>query len=325
MSDNIYNFHAVEKKWKKFFQEYSLTNEELKKNKSRLYYVLEMLPYPSGKLHMGHVRNYTIGDIVARFKKMQGYSVIQPMGWDSFGMPAENAAMKNGGHPKIWTNANISNMKEQLQSLGLMYDWAREVSTCSEEYYTKEQQIFLDLYKKGLVYRKKSYVNWDPVDQTVLANEQVINGRGWRSGAIVEKKMLEQWSVKITAYAEELLDGLKDLEGLWPDKVLKMQENWIGKSKGALINFERVDNGNKIPDHPRRHQPDPVRRRDPQCQRRHLGSEEGQPDHLGPVHRQEDGQAGGEGWRIQGRHRRHQTKGRRNHRHQRRHHFCRWQ
>lgn len=247
MSDNIYNFHAVEKKWKKFFQEYSLSNEELKKNKDKLYYVLEMLPYPSGKLHMGHVRNYTIGDIVARFKKMQGYSVIQPMGWDSFGMPAENAAMKNGGHPKHWTNANIASMKEQLQSLGLMYDWAREVSTCSEEYYSKEQQIFLDLYNKGLVYRKRSYVNWDPVDQTVLANEQVINGRGWRSGAIVEKKMLEQWSVKITAYAEELLEGLKDLEGFWPDKVLKMQENWIGKSKGALINFERTDNGDKIP------------------------------------------------------------------------------
>ena len=246
MSDNIYNFHAVEKKWKNFFQEYSLSNDELRKSKDKLYYVLEMLPYPSGKLHMGHVRNYTIGDIVARFKKMQGFSVIQPMGWDSFGMPAENAAMKDGGHPKHWTNSNIASMKAQLQSLGLMYDWAREVSTCSEEYYSKEQQIFLDLYKKGLVYRKKSYVNWDPVDQTVLANEQVINGRGWRSGAFVEKKMLEQWSVKIAAYAEELLEGLRELEGFWPDKVLKMQENWIGKSKGALINFERLDNSEKI-------------------------------------------------------------------------------
>lgn len=246
MSSNIYNFRATEKKWAKFFQEYSISNEELLKNKDKIFYVLEMLPYPSGKLHMGHVRNYTIGDIVARYKKMLGFSVIHPMGWDSFGMPAENAAMKEGGHPKKWTNDNITSMKEQLKPLGFMYDWSREVSTCSEEYYAKEQQIFLDLYKKGLVYRKKSYVNWDPVDQTVLANEQVINGKGWRSGAEVEKKMLEQWSVKITHYAEELLDGLRDLEGHWPEKVIKMQENWIGKSKGAIVNFERLDNNQTI-------------------------------------------------------------------------------
>ena len=247
MSDNVYNFRAAEKKWTKFFQTYHISNDDLLANKDRVYYVLEMLPYPSGKLHMGHVRNYTIGDVVARYKKMQGFSVVHPMGWDAFGMPAENAAMKEGGHPKTWTENNIQSMKEQLAPLGFMYDWAREVSTCSEEYYTKEQRIFLDLYKKGLVYRKKSYVNWDPVEQTVLANEQVINGKGWRSGADVEKKMLEQWSIKITDYADELLDGLKDLEGGWPEKVLKMQENWIGKSSGAIVYFERMDCGEKIP------------------------------------------------------------------------------
>ena len=247
MSENIYNFRVTEKKWVEFFQKYAVSNDELIKNKDKVYYVLEMLPYPSGKLHMGHVRNYTIGDVIARYKKMLGFSVVHPMGWDSFGMPAENAAMKEGGHPKSWTNTNIHSMKEQLRPLAYMYDWNREISTCSEEYYSKEQQIFLELYKKGLVYRKKSYVNWDPVDQTVLANEQVINGKGWRSGADVEKKMLEQWSIKITDYAEELLEGLKDLEGLWPDKVLKMQENWIGKSEGALIDFERMDNASKIP------------------------------------------------------------------------------
>lgn len=244
MSENIYNFRATEKKWKKFLSEYSLPNRELKDGKK--YYVLEMLPYPSGKLHMGHVRNYTIGDVLARYKKMLGFSVIHPMGWDSFGMPAENAALKEGGHPQTWTESNIHNMKMQLISLAFMYDWDREVSTCSEEYYTQEQKIFLDLYKKGLVYRKKSYVNWDPVDQTVLANEQVINGKGWRSGVDVIRKELEQWSIKITDYAEELLDGLKELEGFWPDKVLKMQENWIGKSEGALVDFEIVDRDQKL-------------------------------------------------------------------------------
>jgi len=245
MSENIYNFRATEKKWGKFFSEYTLSNDELKTAKKK-YYVLEMLPYPSGKIHMGHVRNYMIGDVIARYKKMLGFSVIHPMGWDSFGMPAENAALKEGGHPKTWTNANIQNMKEQLKLLAFMYDWNREISTCSEEYYTQEQKIFLDLYKKGLIYRKKSYVNWDPVEQTVLANEQVIDGKGWRSGATVIKKELEQWSLKITDYAEELLDGLKDLEGFWPDKVLKMQENWIGKSEGALVDFQIADQNRKI-------------------------------------------------------------------------------
>lgn len=245
MSENIYNFRATEKKWEKFFSEYTLTNDELK-NAEKKYYVLEMLPYPSGKIHMGHVRNYMIGDVTARYKKMLGFSVIHPMGWDSFGMPAENAALKEGGHPKTWTNANIQSMKEQLKPLAFMYDWKRELSTCSEEYYTEEQKIFLDLYKKGLIYRKKSYVNWDPVEQTVLANEQVINGKGWRSGADVVRKELEQWSLKITDYAEELLDGLKDLEGFWPDKVLKMQENWIGKSEGALVDFQIIDQNRKL-------------------------------------------------------------------------------
>ena len=245
MSFDIYNFKVTEKKWSKFFESYELSNKDLQKNDSKKYYVLSMLPYPSGKLHMGHVRNYTIGDVVARYKKMLGFAVIQPMGWDSFGMPAENAAMQSGGNPKTWTESNIKDMKEQLKTLGYMYDWKREISTCSESYYTQEQKIFLDMYKKGLAYRKKSYVNWDPVDQTVLANEQVIDGKGWRSGAIVEKKMLEQWSIKITSYAEELLEGLKDLKGFWPENVLKMQENWIGKSEGAIINFSRSDDEDK--------------------------------------------------------------------------------
>jgi leucyl-tRNA synthetase len=186
---------------------------------------------------MGHVRNYTIGDVVARRKRMAGYKVIHPIGWDSFGMPAENAAMNNGSYPREWTTSNIDDMTKQLKCFGYMYDWKRELSTCSVDYYTQEQKIFLDFHRLGLAYRKKSYVNWDPVDQTVLANEQVIDGKGWRSGAVVEKKFLEQWALRITAYAEELLAGLEELRGAWPDKVLKMQENWIGKSSGTIINF----------------------------------------------------------------------------------------
>ena len=242
MSNIIYNFRAVENKWIDTFNNYYISNNAIVSNPSKKYYVLEMLPYPSGKLHMGHIRNYTIGDVVARIKRMQGYNVIHPMGWDAFGMPAENAAIKSGIHPEIHTNNNISEMKKQLQRLGYMYDWNREVSTCSKEYYFEEQKLFLEFYKKGLVYRKQSYVNWDPVDNTVLANEQVINGRGWRSGAVVEKKLLNQWSMRITSYAERLLDGLKDLQGHWPDNVIKMQENWIGKSEGALITFKIVEN-----------------------------------------------------------------------------------
>ncbi|MDR2667063.1 MAG: leucine--tRNA ligase [Holosporales bacterium] len=247
MSDSIYNFRATEKKWRNVFLEYRISNDELKVNPLKKYYVIEMLPYPSGKIHMGHVRNYVIGDAVARYKKMSGFLVIHPMGWDSFGLPAENAAISEHGHPKPWTEKNIAEMKEQIKPLGNIYDWPREISTCSKEYYSHEQQIFLDLYKKGLIYRKKSHVNWDPVDQTVLANEQVIDGKGWRSGAMIERKVLEQWFVKITDYAEELLNGLQDLEGFWPEKVLKMQKNWIGKSEGVVINFEITDNGGKIP------------------------------------------------------------------------------
>jgi leucyl-tRNA synthetase len=200
------------------------------------YYALCMLPYPSGALHMGHVRNYTIGDVISRFKRMQGFNVLQPMGWDAFGLPAENAAIKNNTAPAKWTYENIGKMRNQLKSLGYAYDWSREVTTCTPEYYRWEQQFFTRLYAKGLVYRKNSVVNWDPVDQTVLANEQVVDGRGWRSGAIVEKREIPQWFLKITDYAQELLDGLDALTG-WPESVKTMQRNWIGRSEGLEIDF----------------------------------------------------------------------------------------
>ena len=203
-----------------------------------------MFPYPSGKIHMGHVRNYAIGDILARFKKLQGYNVLHPMGWDSFGMPAENAARQNKLDPKTWTEKNIENMKSQLKRLGLSIDWDREISTCSEDYYRHQQEFFLELYDKGLVYRKENYVNWDPVDQTVLANEQVIDGKGWRSGALVERKKLNQWFFNITKFSEELLSGLDDLKE-WPNKVKIMQKNWIGKSYGCEIKF-KIENSDKI-------------------------------------------------------------------------------
>ncbi len=200
-------------------------------------YVLEMFPYPSGRIHMGHVRNYAMGDVLARYKKMTGHAVLHPMGWDAFGMPAENAAMEKKVHPGDWTRANIAAMRAQLKRLGLAIDWTRELSTCEPEYYGHEQALFLDLYKARLVYRKESAVNWDPVDMTVLANEQVIDGRGWRSGALVEKRKLSQWFLRITDFADDLLEGLGDLSG-WPDKVKLMQENWIGKSKGMRISFD---------------------------------------------------------------------------------------
>ena len=199
-------------------------------------YVLEMFPYPSGRIHIGHVRNYTMGDVLARFRRMQGYEVLHPMGWDAFGMPAENAAMEKGVHPGGWTRANIATMKAQLKRLGFALDWSREIATCEPDYYGHEQALFLDLYAAGLVYRKESAVNWDPVDQTVLANEQVIDGRGWRSGALVEKRKLSQWFLKITDFAEELLEGLHGLDH-WPEKVRLMQENWIGKSQGMQFRF----------------------------------------------------------------------------------------
>ena len=200
-----------------------------------------MFPYPSGKIHMGHVRNYTIGDVLSRYKMASGFNVLHPMGWDSFGMPAENAARQNNLDPKKWTNENIKNMKAQLKALGLSIDWEREISTCSPEYYKHQQLVFLDLLDKGLVYRKENYVNWDPVDQTVLANEQVINGRGWRSGAIVERKKLNQWFFNITKFSNELLNDLDNLQN-WPDKVKTMQKNWIGKSFGCELNFKTVGN-----------------------------------------------------------------------------------
>jgi leucyl-tRNA synthetase len=200
------------------------------------YYALCMLPYPSGALHMGHVRNYTIGDVISRFKRMQGFNVLQPMGWDAFGLPAENAAIKNHTAPAKWTYENIAKMRAQLKSLGYAYDWSRELTTCTPEYYRWEQQFFTRLYAKGLVYRRNSVVNWDPVDQTVLANEQVVDGRGWRSGAVVEKREIPQWFLKITDYAQELLDGLDALSG-WPESVKTMQRNWIGRSEGLEISF----------------------------------------------------------------------------------------
>ena len=196
-----------------------------------------MFPYPSGKIHMGHVRNYTIGDVLARYKTLQGYNVLHPMGWDSFGMPAENAARQNNLDPKVWTESNISKMRVQLKKLGLAIDWGREISTCSKDYYKHQQQFFLELFKKKLVYRKENYVNWDPVDETVLANEQVIDGRGWRSGAEVERKKLKQWFFNISKFSQDLLDGLDGLEK-WPNKVKTMQKNWIGKSFGCELNFE---------------------------------------------------------------------------------------
>jgi len=205
-------------------------------------YVLEMFPYPSGRIHIGHVRNYTMGDVLARYKRMRGHEVLHPMGWDAFGMPAENAAIEKGVHPGAWTRQNIANMKAQLKRLGFALDWSRELATCEPDYYGHEQALFLDLYEAGLVYRKESAVNWDPVDQTVLANEQVIDGKGWRSGAPVEKRKLSQWFLKITDFAQELLDGFDQLKG-WPEKVRVMQENWIGKSQGLQFSFALSDGG----------------------------------------------------------------------------------
>ncbi|KQT35396.1 leucine--tRNA ligase, partial [Sphingomonas sp. Leaf412] len=207
-------------------------------------YVLEMFPYPSGKIHMGHVRNYTMGDVLARYRRMRGFEVLHPMGWDAFGMPAENAAMEKGVHPGGWTKQNIATMKAQLKRLGFALDWTRELATCEPGYYGHEQALFLEFYKAGLVYRKESAVNWDPVDMTVLANEQVIDGRGWRSGAPVEKRKLNQWFLRITQFADELVEGLGDLSG-WPDKVRLMQENWIGKSQGLTFRFA-LDRGGEV-------------------------------------------------------------------------------
>ncbi len=231
-----YNFKIVEKKWQDAWEKNRTFKSSIKKDKKK-FYCLEMFPYPSGNIHMGHVRNYTIGDVLARYKIMQGYNVLHPMGWDSFGMPAENAAKQNNLDPKEWTEKNISNMKKQLKNLGLSIDWDREISTCSPDYYKHQQKLFLDFFDKGLVYRKENYVNWDPVEQTVLANEQVIDGKGWRSGAQVERKKLNQWFFNISKFSNDLLSSLETLN-LWPNKVKTMQKNWIGKSFGCEINFE---------------------------------------------------------------------------------------
>ena len=231
---NNYNFSLIENKWKNFFEEKKIFTT--KKNTKNKFYCLEMFPYPSGNIHMGHVRNYTLGDVIANFKRLNGYNVLHPMGWDSFGLPAENAAIQNNLHPKDWTLKNISTMKSQLKRLGLSIDWDKEISTCDENYYKHQQILFSFFFKKKIAYKKESYVNWDPIDNTVLANEQVIDGKGWRSGAIVEKKKLSQWFLNITKYSDKLLDSLEQLKG-WPEKVKLMQKNWIGRSEGCEINF----------------------------------------------------------------------------------------
>ncbi len=231
-----YNHLAIEKKWQNEWDKSELFLAD-KNKKNKKYYILEMFPYPSGRIHMGHVRNYTIGDVIARYKTANNYNVLHPMGWDAFGMPAENAAIQNNVHPRKWTYSNIETMKSQLKQMGLSYDWSREIKTCDKEYFVHEQRFFLELYQAGLAYKKEAYVNWDPVDRTVLANEQVIEGKGWRSGALVEQKKLSQWFLKITDFADDLNEGLKGLTN-WPKKVVSMQENWIGKSTGALINFD---------------------------------------------------------------------------------------
>ena len=235
-SEGRYNFKNIENKWQKIWEDKNYFSTKIDKSKKK-FYCLEMFPYPSGKIHMGHVRNYTIGDVLSRYKIIKGFNVLHPMGWDSFGLPAENAAKQNNLDPKEWTEKNISVMKNQLKKLGLSIDWDREISTCSEEYYKHQQLFFLELYEKGLVYRKENFVNWDPVDETVLANEQVIDGKGWRSGAIVERKKLNQWFFNISKFADDLLEGLDNLKN-WPNKVKTMQKNWIGKSFGCEINFK---------------------------------------------------------------------------------------
>ncbi len=238
------NFSKIDAKWQKIWHEGKHFNSEVDNNKQK-YYVLEMFPYPSGKIHVGHLRNYSMGDVIARFYRANNYNVLYPMGWDAFGLPAENAAIQHKIHPLDWTLSNIESMREQIKSVGISYDWRREIATCLPEYYKHEQAFFLKLLKKKLAYQKESVVNWDPVDNTVLANEQVIEGRGWRSGALVEKKNLKQWFLKITNYAEELLNDIKTLDG-WPESVKTMQENWIGKSVGANVHFKIKNSDQEI-------------------------------------------------------------------------------
>jgi leucyl-tRNA synthetase len=239
-----YNFRETEAKWQKIWEERGSFRAAEEPGREKAY-VLEMFPYPSGRIHMGHVRNYTMGDLIARVRRAQGYNVLHPMGWDAFGLPAENAAFQNKVHPAVWTRQNIADMRTQLKSIGLTIDWSREVATCEPEYYKHEQAMFLDFLEHGLAYRRESWVNWDPVENTVLANEQVVDGCGWRSGAPVERRKLSQWFLKITEYADELLAALKTLDR-WPDKVRTMQENWIGKSSGARLTFPLVGRGEQV-------------------------------------------------------------------------------
>ncbi len=239
-----YNHKVIEKKWQDVWSRNKIFQTSRDENKEK-FYVLEMFPYPSGKIHMGHVRNYTLGDVIARYKKMKGYNVLHPMGWDAFGLPAENAALTEKKHPESWTYQNIKTMKEQLLKMGLSLDWEREIATCHPEYYKHEQKFFIDMFKAGLAYKKEAEVNWDPIDKTVLANEQVIDGKGWRSGAVVEKKKLSQWFLKISKYSDELLKDLDNLKN-WPNKVKIMQSNWIGKSIGAEIDFQVLEIETKI-------------------------------------------------------------------------------
>ena len=241
MTDTRFDPSVADERWQRAWTDAGTFTADSDSPKPKSY-ILEMFPYPSGRIHMGHVRNYTMGDVLARYQKMRGFEVLHPMGWDAFGMPAENAAMEKGVHPGGWTRQNIAQMKAQLQRIGFALDWTREFATCDPEYYGHEQALFLDLYEAGLVYRKESTVNWDPVDMTVLANEQVIDGKGWRSGAEVEKRKLNQWFLKITDFADDLLEGLGSLED-WPEKVRLMQENWIGKSQGLEFSFELSDGG----------------------------------------------------------------------------------
>ncbi|QUL37128.1 leucine--tRNA ligase [Erythrobacter sp. JK5] len=244
MTDTRFDPSTADGRWQRAWEEAGTFTADSASPKPKSY-ILEMFPYPSGRIHMGHVRNYTMGDVLARYKKMRGHEVLHPMGWDAFGMPAENAAMEKKVHPGSWTRSNIEAMKAQLKRIGFALDWTREFATCDPEYYGHEQALFIDMYEAGLVYRRQSEVNWDPVDMTVLANEQVIDGKGWRSGAEVEKRKLDQWFLKITDFAEDLLAGLGELKD-WPDKVRLMQENWIGKSQGLEFSFD-LSNGEKLP------------------------------------------------------------------------------
>ncbi len=234
-----YDPAAIEPKWQQAWDE-ALTFKAVRSEDKPKYYVLEMFPYPSGRIHIGHVRNYTMGDVIARYKLATGHAVLHPMGWDAFGLPAENAAMASGGHPKDWTYQNIADMRAQMKPLGLSIDWSREFATCDPEYYGQQQALFLDMLEQGLVYRKNAVVNWDPVDMTVLANEQVENGRGWRSGAVVERRELTQWFFKISDMADDLLAALDGLDD-WPAKVKLMQANWIGKSRGLQFAFSTIE------------------------------------------------------------------------------------